>query len=330
MQPYQFVAIGDTVIDAFIRLKEASVGKDAAGSPELRIPFEAKVPYDEAFVLKAVGNAPNAAVSAARLGLGTAIITSVGNDEYGAQCLETFGKEGVATEYVAVHEGIRTNYHYVLWYGDERTILIRHEAFPYVLPQMQAPAWIYWSSIREGSEGFHDLFIDYLKQNPGIRFAFQPGVFEIRMGAERLKDMYAHAEVVMCNKEEAEAILERPAGTEIRELLDGMRGLGVRIAVVTDGKRGAYASDENGAWFMPPYPDPKPPLERTGAGDAFSSTFAAALALGHDIPTALRWAPINSMSVVQQVGAQAGLIGLDEIERLLKEAPADYAPRQLA
>ena len=96
MEPYEFVAIGDTVIDAFIRLKEASVGKDAMGSPELRMPFATKVPYEEAFVLDAVGNAPNGATAAARLGLKTAIITSVGNDDYGRRCLAAFQKNGIS------------------------------------------------------------------------------------------------------------------------------------------------------------------------------------------------------------------------------------------
>jgi ribokinase len=80
---------------------------------------------------------------------------------------------------------------------------------------------------------------------------------------------------------------------------------------------------------MPNYPDPKPPLDRTGAGDAFASTIAAALMLGESLETALRWAPINSMSVVQQMGAQAGLLSREELQRYLDTAPEDYHPRKM-
>jgi len=80
---------------------------------------------------------------------------------------------------------------------------------------------------------------------------------------------------------------------------------------------------------MRAYPDPKPPYERTGAGDAFSSTVTAALALGLDLKEALRWGPVNSMSVVQQVGAQAGLLTRQAIEELLIKAPADYQPKEI-
>jgi len=80
---------------------------------------------------------------------------------------------------------------------------------------------------------------------------------------------------------------------------------------------------------MPMYPDPAPPINRTGAGDAFASTFTAMRALGKTVPEALTYAPVNSMSVVQKVGAQAGLLSLPEIEAWLAKAPANYAPKHM-
>lgn len=80
---------------------------------------------------------------------------------------------------------------------------------------------------------------------------------------------------------------------------------------------------------MPIYPDPKPPRQRTGAGDAFASTFTSALALGKTPLEALQWAPVNSMWVVQFVGAQIGLLTQDGIQSWLQKAPADYKPRAI-
>jgi sugar/nucleoside kinase (ribokinase family) len=77
------------------------------------------------------------------------------------------------------------------------------------------------------------------------------------------------------------------------------------------------------------YPDPKPPFERTGAGDAYTSTFVAGLIYSDgDIKTAMKWGPINSMSVVQEVGAQAGLLTKSKLEKLLRDAPQDYEPQE--
>ena len=108
-----------------------------------------------------------------------------------------------------------------------------------------------------------------------------------------------------------------------------MHRLGPKIVVITDGPAGAYACDGNDTWFMPPYPDPKPPFERTGAGDAFSSTVVSALGLGKSLPEALAWGGVNSMSVVQEVGAQKGLLSREKLEEYLKNAPADYKARKI-
>ncbi|HBB49860.1 TPA: hypothetical protein DCZ50_03175, partial [Candidatus Nomurabacteria bacterium] len=141
-------------------------------------------------------------------------------------------------------------------------------------------------------------------------------------------EIYRSSEVVICNKEESQRILGIEE-SDIKNLIKGMAGLGPKIVVITDGVKGAYAFNGSKTWFMPPYPDPKPPFERTGAGDAFSSTFIASLALGKSIQDSLRIAPINSMSVVQYVGAREGLLNMDALENFLKEAPADYLPKEI-
>ncbi len=46
--------------------------------------------------------------------------------------------------------------------------------------------------------------------------------------------------------------------------------------------------------------------------------------MGKTVETALTWAPINSMSVVQSVGAQKGLLDQPTIQFFLDKAKADY------
>jgi sugar/nucleoside kinase (ribokinase family) len=77
MKEYDFVAIGDTVIDAFIKLKDAEVHCNLNHETcELCVRFGDKVPYESVHVVYAVGNSPNAAVSASRLGLSSALIST--------------------------------------------------------------------------------------------------------------------------------------------------------------------------------------------------------------------------------------------------------------
>ena len=70
---FDFVAIGDTTIDAFIRIKEASVNCDInKENCQICFDFANKVPYESVTIVPAVGNSANAAVAAARLGLQSA------------------------------------------------------------------------------------------------------------------------------------------------------------------------------------------------------------------------------------------------------------------
>lgn len=325
---YDFVAIGDTVVDAFIKLKKADIeGEPDTPSYEICIPFAEKVPYEDVFVIPAVGNAANAVISAARLGLNAAIVTNLGDDRDGEDCLATFKKNNVKTDFVKVNTGMKTNYHYVLWYAAERTILIKHQDYKYTLPDIGSPKWIYFSSINETAFPFHYTIADYLESHPEINLAFQPGKFEIKLGIEKLSRFYKRSKIFFCNVDEAERILEMKnvkENADIKNLLTKMHELGPEMVVITDGPKGAYAYDGKEYLFMPTYPDPKPPYSRTGAGDAFSSTVVSALALDKSLPEALAWAGINSMAVVQQVGANVGLLTREKIEEYLKNAPEDY------
>jgi ribokinase len=331
MDELDFVAIGDIVTDEFIQLRQdrAVINKELSGRKVLSMYFGDKLEYEEAILIPAVGNSPNAAVSAKRLGLRTGLVTDVGDDKGGEEIKDALSSEGIDMRFVDTHSGKETNHHYVLRYGPERTILIKHEKYEYRVPEMGSPKWIYFSSIGEHGIDYHHQIATYVKAHEGTKLSFQPGSFQIQLGHEALKDVYEACELFFCNKEEAQQILATDE-SDIPTLLKRMRELGPTIPVITDGPNGAYALAHDGVWHMPMYPDPAPPVDRTGAGDAFSSTFTSALALGHDVPTALRWGPINSMSVVQYVGAQKGLLSREQLEKYLENAPEDYRAKKIS
>ena len=320
-----FLAIGDIVIDAFIKLIDAHVhcGIDTDGC-ELCVRFGDKIPYESATIVPAVGNSPNAAVCASRLSLNSALIVSVGDDRHGKECLDSLENDKVITKYIATEKGQKTNYHYVLLYDADRTILIKHTEFNYKFPQItEEVSWVYLSSLADNSLEYHQEIVEFLKNHPETKLAFQPGTFQIKIGSEKLKEIYARAEIFFCNVEEAEIIL-KVKNKDVLELSKGIQALGPKMVSISDGPKGAYLYFNNELWQMPIYPDIAPPVDRTGAGDAFSSTFTAALALGKTPLEALAWGPINSMSVVQEIGAQKGLLTREKLEEYLKNAPEDY------
>ncbi|PIR84948.1 hypothetical protein COU15_03280 [Candidatus Kaiserbacteria bacterium CG10_big_fil_rev_8_21_14_0_10_45_20] len=330
MSNIDFIAIGDTVTDAFITLQDARVHCDLDDENcRISMRWGDKIPYQDLAITPGVGNSANAAVSAARLGLSTALITDIGNDQFGKEIIDVFKKESLDSTHVRVHNDIPTNYHFVLSYEAERTILIKHQEYPYVFPtNLEPPKTLYFSSVGEGTETYHEAIADYGEAHPDILFAFQPGTFQMKLGTERLARIYARANMVFANKEEYQRILCSKS-TEVEALLNEMRALGPDIPILTDGRDGAYALTEDGIEHVPMFPDPAPPKERTGAGDAFSSTTAALVTQGYSLKDAMERGTVNSAYVVQKIGAQEGLLSKEKIEEYLANAPAEYQAEKL-
>jgi ribokinase len=330
--PAPFVlSIGDIFTDAFIKLREdkARIDTDPDGSKRLSMEFGSKPPYERVDIVQAVGPSPNAAVAFSRLGLNSSLMAFLGDDVPGKDSIVYLHSEEVDTSLISVQKNTKSNYYYVLRYGADRTILVKNEAYDYKWQNpVQDLDWIYLALVSEASWQLHQDMLGYLDQHPNTKLAFQPGTFHFEWGPEKLADVYRRSHLVVMNREEA-ALVTGKSITSIADLMNALHELGPEIVVITDGPDGAYASDKNKIIKMPNYPDPAPPYDRTGAGDAFASTIVAALAQGESLETALNWAPINSMSVVQKLGAQAGLLRRDEIETYLSDAPQDYHAEKL-
>jgi ribokinase len=327
MKNIDILAIGDVVIDAFIRLEDAEVACDTDGENcRLSVRYGDKVPYQSVEVCYAVGNSANAAVSASRLGLSSSLYSYVGGDQNGKECISSLEKDNVETSHIHVDIENKTNYHYVLWYDVDRTILVKHEHYKYDFKIDFIPKWIYLSSLGDNTLEFQMQIAEFVEKNPEVKLAFQPGTFQIKLGKEALDKIYKQTEIFFCNVEEAQIILSETE-RDLKTLLQKMAALGPKHIVITDGFNGAYAYDGENFWFMPIYPHT--PMERTGAGDAFASTLVSYIAMGKTLGEALVYAPINAQSVTLQVGAQKGLLSQNQIEEYLNKAPEDYKIKEI-
>jgi sugar/nucleoside kinase (ribokinase family) len=330
-KPY-VLAVGDIVTDAFIQLLEdqAEVYKDEDGNERISMEFGSKPPYDHVDVIDAVGNSANAAVAFSRLGLDAGLMAFIGDDKTGEDALGYLKQQRVDTSMVSVKKDTKTNYHYVLRYGADRTILIKYEDYDYKWQEpKRKPDWIYLSMLSEASWQLHEDMTDYLEKHKDIKLIFQPGTFHFKWGVHKLERIYKRSYLVVMNREEAALVVGKKSSEKISVLAEALHKLGPEIAVITDGPKGAYVSDGQKILKVPNYPDPAPPYDRTGAGDAFASTLVAGLALGEPIEKAMLWAPINSMNVVQKLGAQAGLLTKAKIEKYLQEAPKDFKTEEI-
>jgi len=310
---FDMISIGDATLDTFFKLQEALlIPMYEEHNPMLCLPYADKMPIEE-FSQKIAGNALNNAVGSSRLGMRSAFYSILGNDDSGKKILAGIKKEGVSTKYVQIDKTKPTNFTAVLNYEGERTQLIYRVDRKYSLPKLETSKWVYYTAVGKNHVNMESEIVEYIKKT-GTQLGFNPGAYQLKRGAESLKEVLLNTHVLFVNKEESYKLVGRG---EVNVLLRQLHKIGPKIVVVTDGSKGAYSFDGKDMYHMPVFPIKI--VEMTGAGDSFATAFIGALHYDKDIKEALRWGTANSTSVVLQVGPQDGLLNRAGIEKILKK-----------
>lgn len=317
MQPkFDLISIGDTQYDVFLELEEETkLLKDPeSGIEYLGLISAEKIPAKSYTSLAAVGNSANVAIGASRLGLKTAFYTHLAKDNIGKEELRVFKQEKVAADYVVWDSKRGSNFSTVLNYKGERTIIVHHEPRDYNLPKLASARWLYYSSLAPGHEKLHAQIPEYVKQY-GAKLAFNPGSHQLKEGLEVLNPILQVTTVFLVNKDEARELLGN--SDDIKELLRALKSKGPQTVVITDDGKGSYCFDGSNFYRLGIFRVPV--IEMTGAGDAYSTGFVSALALGFNVKEAMRWGAMNGASVIQKIGAREGLLIRKAMETLLKQ-----------
>lgn len=320
---YDMITVGDATIDTFIKIEDAEVKCDVNKEDcKLCVTFGDKIAVEGIHHLVA-GNAANNAIGSSRLGMKAAIYLNVGSDDSGFRIKKQLVSEKVSPDYIKVNEGMESNYSAVINFQGERTIFVYHQQWNYELPKLEPSKWVYYTSA-SASFAKGNLSADlanYVKTN-NVKMGYNPGTYQMLEGVKKYPEILAATEVFFVNKEEAKRILEMPEDTqiEIKDLLKKTRDdLGLKTVVITDGHEGSYSFDGTDSWKLAEFPGER--IEATGAGDAFATAMCAALFHGKTLPEAMVWGSINGASVVHEIGPQAGLLTLEEIEKRRNSRP---------
>lgn len=318
---FDLISIGDSVIDTFLKLHDAEV-KCTLNKEECKICIEygEKIPLDGPPVSLVAGNAANCAVGASRLGLKSALYVNVGEDEGGERTIKKLKEEKVDTRFVVVNKGMKNNYHTVLNFQGERTILIYHQPWKYHLPDLDKSRWIYFTSLSPSfvQSNFVDQLINYLERM-GAKMLYNPGTFQIKMGVKKSLRLLSLCEVFIVNRDEAKEILgyKDTEDIPVKKLLKGLCDLGSRQVIITDGEKGSYGTGGENFYRIGIFPAHL--VEMTGAGDGYATAVLAGLFYGKNLLEAMRWGAANGASVVEQIGPQAGLLTYEKMQEKLKE-----------
>ena len=255
------------------------------------------------------GGGTNSATSFARHGHEAIFLGNIGRDPAGQTVLQQLAAENINHNFVAYAPRQHTGCSTILLDAKtgERTILTHRGAAhkfdnldPHLLDTIR-PDWLYITTLG----GDLDTLRSFCKTAKSVnaQIMLNPGVLELQQSQKLLKIVNQYVDILLVNKSEAAMLVP---GQILTELLARL-GNYLNIAIITDGSMGAIATNHEETYRFGIYEDVKI-KDTTGAGDAFGSGFLAHYAAGYSFRQSLIFGAANSTSVVQKLGAKAGIL----------------------
>jgi len=303
----KILSIGAAVQDVFLQGKIFTPKREGHEFVE---EFELGSKNDiEGVVFSTGGGATNGAVTFARHGLHSMFMGKVGHDIAGKAVIDDLHKDGIDTSLVSYLDNVGTGYSCLLLAPNgERTILTYRGASCHLDVKVEdfhdtKIDWIFLTSMAGNFEAL-DVIFKYAKVH-NAKIAMNPGKGELK-DPQKLKKLLPELTILSMNKEEMSMLYK---GSDLEALVKEANK-DVHYVVCTDGPKGVVAADRWHIVKAGMYED-VPVIDRSGAGDAFSSGFTAMIAANQPLEQAVTFASANSTSVVGSIGAKTGILQHD-------------------
>jgi len=319
MGNYDVICIGDAKIDAFLVFSDENGGGKCRldeNTNELCFKHGEKIPVDKTF-FSVGGNAANLAIGISRLGLKSTIAAEIGDDEFSLKILNTFANENVDRGFLKQDHERESSFSVAITYKEDRTLFSEHIDRPHEFNYEHADTkWVYLTSLGNEWTNAYQKAINYSLENQA-QLAFNPGTLQLREKSTVIENALQATSVLFVNKEEAKQLIygysNEYGSDDIQQILSNVKALGPKTVILTDGENGSFALDNDNNYFQQDHA-PSTIVELTGAGDAFSTGFLAARIYGLGLQEAMQWGNLNAASVIEQMGAQKGLLRKKEME----------------
>ena len=336
------VTIGSATMDVFVECDDASIvsaRKKDSSMDFMSYPYGAKLEIAD-FDTQVGGGGVNTAVNFANLGISTSVIFKVGDDIYSKGLFDFFKDKNVNLDSIIQDKKDTTGFSIILTsFEGDRTVLAHRGANAHIKKSeinfdiIKNAKFLYIAPLNGDSNKVLDDLVKFAKEN-NTGVCFNAGTTGIKKGFNYLKKILALADVVVMNKEEASMATgiylrqdtkdikysKEIIHPDLKEMFKKLKISDYQVIVITDGGKGAYAYEGNNYYYCPCFDGPV--ISTLGAGDAFASTFCAAMSKYNlDIPKSLMAASINSAGVVSVFGATQGLLTFDKIEEQMNQNP---------
>jgi len=341
MIKYDIISIGGATIDIFARPQKSDILRLNSSNGEskemLCFNYGGKLQLEDIHELFG-GGAANTSIGFNRLGLNTGICTLLGNDEWAKKVINNFKKENVSTEFIKTTNADKSSFSIIMnSFKGDRTVLFYPGANKKLRKKhlndvgIMNTKWIFLNRVSSDDPSISDIITNSIYKNPKIRVAWNPGGDQIKNTYSKYRKLLKRVEILFLNKEEASQFSEttfEKQKTNIKSsnqlkssksngrlpdyafsltnIFKKLSKTGVKIIVITDGKRGAQVFDGKNSYFCPVVNEDR--VDTLGAGDAFCTGFAYAYLQKLSLQMCLKFGTINATSVVSFYGAQTGLL----------------------
>ena len=336
------ITIGSATMDVFVECEDAnivSVRMKDKKSEFMSYPYGSKIEISD-FDTQVGGGGVNTATNFANLGYNTSAIFKIGDDIYSKGILKFFEQKNVNLSSVIQDKNDTTGFSIILTsFEGDRTVLAHRGANAHLkkseinFEAIKNAKFLYIAPLNGDSNKVLDDIVSFAKEN-NTYVCFNAGSTGIKKGFNYLKKILESAQIVVMNKEEAslatgiqlrpdtkdEKFSEQLIHPDLKAMFKKLKISDYQVIVITDGGNGAYAYNGKLFIYCPCFDGPV--TSTLGAGDAFASTFCAALhKFDKDIEKSLIAASINSAGVVSQFGATAGLLSFEQIVEKMEQNP---------
>lgn len=298
-------SIGSATIDLFFQ-----GGKFTLVNNRISLAIGGKYRSDD-FSEMLGGGGLNTAVGFSRLGLKAAFAGELSESWLGKEILERLIKENVSTKYIILSKIKQSVSIILLGNNGERTII------SYIAPNyhkllnlpirksIKSSRWLFFCD-HKSAKNYKLEVLKYAQRN-NTKIAISQGADELKKGISHNEEYLRLSDIFFLNAHELGDLVKRKY--EDLELLktNYAQILKTKILVVTDSKNGEYLYTKNKIIYRKAYPN-KEIKDTTGAGDAFASGFLFSYIKGKTFEQALDFGSKNAVSVIEKLGAQAGLL----------------------
>lgn len=286
-----------------------------------RLPVMGETVLGSHFRLGPGGKGSNQAIAARRAGAEVALITRLGDDEFGRLARRTYAEEGIGTDFVSTsHQGGYTGAAFILVQhgtGENAIVVAAGAVEELAVADIDAAT----DAIARAEVFATNLELPVALARRGLEIARAHGVRTILNPAPFRPipdDIYPLCDFVTPNETEAAALtglaVDDMAGAEAAARWFAARG--VALPLVTLGAKGALLL-QGGRTVHVPAVAAGPVIDTTGAGDAFNGGFAVALAEGRPPAEAARFGCTVAGLSVTRKGTAPSMPTRAEIDRLL-------------